>query len=67
MKIKTFIAGRTNGDAEAFRILDDLVAKDLGSSVVIHSVKDGLYGDMNSKPGDFIMTRVIVYSYPDIP
>lgn len=63
MQVKTYCAGRVNGDVEAFEKLDKMVEEDLGHGPTIHSVIDTEYGTDTSNPNNFIIARVIVFSY----
>ena len=64
MYIRTFYADRKNGDREALECLDEEVKEKLGCTVVMHSVTDTRYGDVDRSAKNFFIARVVIFSFP---
>ncbi|MDO8590172.1 MAG: hypothetical protein Q7R69_02770 [bacterium] len=57
MRVKTYWAGRFDGESRALTILDRMVEEDLGTNVEIHSVTDTSYSNG--------IARAVIFSTPE--
>ena len=66
MNVKTYVVGLAMGWEDSLKNLDEIIKKDLGTSIKIHSVTDTLYENEYlrkslGRKGEPHLARVIVY------